>query len=121
MPRAAFASTSELRDALSVRGDKNYAMRCRKKQRDALSVRTRYARSVVEAERTMPQVRDRRVVFFGIKNPDDRVTEHTADRLIRPLVDELVSEVETWEFQLLIGAEASKSALTQVLVLETCN
>jgi hypothetical protein len=42
VPRAAFASASELSDALSVRGDKNYAMRCRKKQRDALSVRTPY-------------------------------------------------------------------------------
>jgi hypothetical protein len=38
--RAAFAATSELRDALSVRGDKTRAMRCRKKPRDALSVRT---------------------------------------------------------------------------------
>ena len=34
-----YASTSELSDALSVRGDKSNAMRCRKKQRDALSVR----------------------------------------------------------------------------------
>src|SRR5512135_546600 len=40
VPRAAFASTSELRDALSVRGDKNSTMRCRKKLRDPLSVRT---------------------------------------------------------------------------------
>ena len=40
VPRAAFASTSERRDALSVRGDTNCAMRCRKKPRDALSVRT---------------------------------------------------------------------------------
>jgi hypothetical protein len=40
VPRAAFASASELSDALSVRGDKSNAMRCRKKQRDALSVRT---------------------------------------------------------------------------------
>jgi hypothetical protein len=38
--RAAFAATSELRDALSVRGDKTRAMRCRKKPRDALSVRS---------------------------------------------------------------------------------
>src|SRR5512142_422319 len=37
--RAAFAATSERRDALSVRGDKTRAMRCRKKPRDALSVR----------------------------------------------------------------------------------
>ena len=40
MPRAAFVSASELSDALSVRGDKNQAMRCRKKISDALSVRT---------------------------------------------------------------------------------
>ena len=39
VPRAELASASELSDALSVRGDKNYAMRCRRKQRDALSVR----------------------------------------------------------------------------------
>ena len=40
VPRAAFACISKLSDALSVRGDKRYAMRCRKKPRDALSVRT---------------------------------------------------------------------------------
>src|SRR5271157_2575500 len=40
VPGAAFASISKLSDALSVRGDKKYAMRCRKKPRDALSVRT---------------------------------------------------------------------------------
>ena len=39
VPRAELASASELSDALSVRGDKNYAMRCRRKRRDALSVR----------------------------------------------------------------------------------
>ncbi len=40
VPRAAFASGSERRDALSARGDKYDAMRCRKNPRDALSVRT---------------------------------------------------------------------------------
>ena len=40
VPRAAFACISKLSDALSVRGDKRYAMHCRKKPRDALSVRT---------------------------------------------------------------------------------
>jgi hypothetical protein len=40
VPGAAFACISKLSDALSVRGDKKYAMRCRKKPRDALSVRT---------------------------------------------------------------------------------
>src|SRR5512135_3114721 len=49
VPRAAFAATSERRDALSVRGDKTRAMRCRKKPRDALSVRKRAGR----VERTL--------------------------------------------------------------------
>jgi hypothetical protein len=40
VPGAAFACISKLSDALSVRGDKKYAMRCRKKPRDALSVRS---------------------------------------------------------------------------------
>ena len=40
VPGAAFACISKLSDALSVRGDKKYAMRCRIKPRDALSVRT---------------------------------------------------------------------------------
>ena len=39
VPGAAFAGISKLSDALSVRGNKKYAMRCRKKPRDALSVR----------------------------------------------------------------------------------
>ena len=41
VPGAAFACISKLSDALSVRGDKKYAMRCRKKPRDAPSVRTK--------------------------------------------------------------------------------
>ena len=40
LPRVTFVTTSGLRDALSVRGDKTIAMHCRKKPRDALSVRT---------------------------------------------------------------------------------
>ena len=46
VPGAAFVCISKLSDALSVRGDKKYAMRCRKKPRDALSVR-RYAREAL--------------------------------------------------------------------------
>ena len=38
-PRAAFASTSELHEALSVSGGKSFTIRCRKNLRDALSVR----------------------------------------------------------------------------------
>ena len=38
--RTAIASATNRSDALSVRGDKNEAMRCRKKRSDALSVRT---------------------------------------------------------------------------------
>ena len=40
VPRGAFAFASELSNELSVRGDQNIAMHCRKKPRDALSVRT---------------------------------------------------------------------------------
>ena len=40
VPRGAFAFASELSNELSVRGDKNNAMHCRKKPRDALSVCT---------------------------------------------------------------------------------
>ena len=40
VPRRAFAFASELSNELSVRGDQNNAMHCRKKPRDALSVRT---------------------------------------------------------------------------------
>src|SRR5262245_51684800 len=39
-PRGPSRPTSELSDALSVRYDKNSAMRCRKKINDALSVRS---------------------------------------------------------------------------------
>ena len=40
VPRGAFAFASELSNELSVRGDQNIAMDCRKKPRDALSVRS---------------------------------------------------------------------------------
>ncbi len=40
VPGAAFACISKLSDALSVRGDKKYAMRCRKRISDALADRS---------------------------------------------------------------------------------
>ena len=46
--RTAIASATNRSDALSVRGDKNEAMRCRKKRSDALSVRTRLASALSE-------------------------------------------------------------------------
>jgi hypothetical protein len=73
-----------------------------------------YARSVVEAE-TGQVARPRRVTFFGVRNPDDRATNLSADHLVKPLVQELAQHQPDWVVQTLMGEEATKARLGQLL------
>lgn len=79
----------------------------------------RYARSVVEAE-TSGQARERRMTFFGVKNPNDYATELTTDRLIGPLIERLATledwqEVRDWQVASIIEKEATKMRLGRLL------
>jgi len=73
-----------------------------------------YARSVVTAETgqfTLP----RRAVFFGVRNPDDRATNLSAQELVTPLAKHLAEDKSAWEVFALIEKEATKSRLSRLL------
>jgi hypothetical protein len=79
----------------------------------------RYARSVVEAE-TSGLACERRMALFGVKNPDDHATKLTADLLIRPLEERLVTledwqQVRDWQVASVLEREATKERLGRLL------
>ncbi len=86
---------------------------------DTVDEYARYARSVVKAE-TRRRACQRRMAFFGVRNPDDYATELTADRLIRPLVERLGTpedwqKVRDWQIDSVVAAEATKKRLGQLM------
>jgi hypothetical protein len=86
---------------------------------DTVEEYARYARSVVDAE-TSSEARARRAVFFGVRNPDDRATILSADRLVRPLVERLGvpeewQQVRDWQVSSIVAEEATKERLGRLL------
>ena len=79
----------------------------------------RYARSVVAAE-TGDAVRDRRLAFFGVSNPDDYATHLSAGRLVQPLAAGLATpkkwqKVRDWQVSSSVAGEATKARLGELL------
>lgn len=74
----------------------------------------RYASAVVAAERG-ERPRRRRVCLFGFRNPGDRATELSCDRLVAPLAARLAEEHDGWEVTPLLAAEATRERLLRVL------
>jgi hypothetical protein len=81
---------------------------------EALDDYAQYARSVVESE-TAQQARQRRVTFFGVRNPADRATQLGADHLVRPLAEKLAGVQPAWQVQTVLKEEATKARLSQLL------
>ncbi len=77
----------------------------------------RYARGVVEAE-TRVTSRDRRAVFFGVKNPDDRTTSLTCEYLVEPVAAYLAADQPAWRIETVVEAEATKARLGRLLGAE---
>lgn len=77
-----------------------------------------YARSVVAAETKLLGL-PRKVVFFAPRNEGDEATRLSATDLATPLASGLLGQLKpgspAWEAQSLIGAAATKQALTRVL------
>ena len=73
-----------------------------------------YARSVVEAETGKVSL-PRRATFFGVRNPDDRATNLSADELIAPLAAEVATDRPDWAVQTWLKNEATKAQLGQLL------
>lgn len=79
----------------------------------------RYARSVIEAE-TGGVRRDRRMAFFGVKNPDDWATSLSAEKLVSPLAERLRTPMEwqqatDWSVGCVLAEEATKARLGRLL------
>ncbi|HYV00991.1 MAG TPA: hypothetical protein VEM93_01420 [Actinomycetota bacterium] len=76
----------------------------------------RYATSVIQAEAGTRL--DRRAVFFGMRNEDDRATQMSADLLVEPLARELGSRFgdRGWTVETRIGeGQTSKADVSSVL------
>ncbi len=77
-----------------------------------------YARSIVAAE-TGKVVLPRRATFFGVRNPDDRATQLSADHLIKPLAEEMSAsgylQDADWQFTTILAEEAKRARLERII------
>ncbi len=74
----------------------------------------RYADSVVLAEKGEFDIHPE-VSFFSVRAQGDDVGRVAEERLIRPLVSELVSEMPEWRIRLIDGQNANKPALRRIM------
>lgn len=81
---------------------------------DTLDEYAQYAHNVVAAE-TGNLSLPRRASFFGVRNRDDRATQLSADRLIKPLADWVTKDKPDWQVQTFLKEEATKAQLGQLL------
>jgi CHAT domain len=73
-----------------------------------------YARSVVAAEtagRTLPK----RAVLFGVRNKDDPAMRASSENLVAPLAAILKEARPDWQVHLILGEEATKLTLSQIV------
>jgi hypothetical protein len=81
----------------------------------------RYAEAVVAAE-TAGTGQPRRATFYGVENPDDRMTFLTSEYLVRPLAETLRREHggagpgrPAWDVEIILKEEAHKARLAGLL------
>lgn len=81
---------------------------------DRLEGYATYANSVVATE-TGRVKRPRRVTFFATEHPGDRATMLSAAELVTPLVTHLAGTRADWEIQGLVGENATKTRLAEIM------
>lgn len=79
---------------------------------DTLDEYRQYAEAVVKAE-TGPAFLARRAAFFGVSNPDDRATQLSAEKLVKPLAGEVARP--DWTIDLLAPDASTKAGLAGLL------
>jgi len=73
-----------------------------------------YAHSVVEAEKKKLALPPK-AVFFGVSNADDPATQMSSEHLVQPLAEFLASDKPGWQVQTVLGEDANKAHLGQLL------
>lgn len=80
---------------------------------DTVEAYANYAQSVAAVETGQVKL-PRRATFFGVRNRDDPATRLSTDYLLRPLLEKLQNE-PGWTFEALLGEQATKAQLAQLL------
>jgi hypothetical protein len=75
---------------------------------------SRYAQSILRAERGLPRQR-RQITFFGVENQDDHATQRTCQNLVVPLAQEIEEQRRDWQVRLVHGEQATKERLRRLL------
>jgi subtilisin family serine protease len=81
---------------------------------ETLQAYANYAASVVASETgqvTLP----RKAAFFGVMNADDPATELSTTRLVEPLLTQMQTEQQRWDFAAHLRENATKSQLARLL------
>ena len=73
-----------------------------------------YAEAVLAAERGEHR-RSPKAMFFGVRNEGDRATARTTEDLIAPLACRIERNHVDWEVERILGAQATRSRLIEVL------
>ncbi len=81
---------------------------------DSIEEYDRYARRVVAAESAMA-ARQRRAVFFAPRHADDVETGLSVEHLVKPVAAYARRTCKGWKVREILGDEASKEQLTQVV------
>ncbi len=81
---------------------------------DTLEEYAQYAQSVVAIE-TDNIILPRQMTFFGVRNPDDRATNLSADELVKPLADILKRDQSDWQINTILAEEANKARLGRLI------
>lgn len=76
-----------------------------------------YAQAVVRAENNQIKP-NRRVTFFGVRNPDDRATALSTDYLVNPLSNQIAQAFPDCLVTTVIGEAATKTQLSQIIHAE---
>jgi len=81
---------------------------------DTLDEYAQYAQSVVRAEREQLAL-PRHAAFFGVANPDDGSTQLSAERLVKPLAEQVKRDQPTWTLDTYLAESATKARLEGLL------
>ncbi len=81
---------------------------------DTVEEYAQYAHNVVLTEQQAPFLA-RRAAFFGVANPDDRATQLSAEKLIKPVVADLTEKKPDWEIKTFSPEQSTKAQLATLL------